>query len=417
MAFTRPKASQINFDTTNITDPLIRLNSAETGSADKDVGIVIERGDDTNVAIIYDESANEFAVINTTETGTTSGNVTIASYADIRAGAATFAGTLSAGATTVTTLSASGAIATTMSNPYLLLKDTGGSGNATIYAQDSVGVNVGSLQYNHSVDAWVLIGGGGTILTTDSSQNATFAGDVNIFGAGGGFSTSSSGLYIDSADQGESVVDNAGGANAYSRINFSEAGTKKWRIEYDGVSNHLELTENGVAAHLTIADTTGNATFAGNVGVNGGTGENALDISLANGDGIRLGQIDAAHGGSLTRFVGLNDLGGAGSFAGGCAMAFDAVNTNDYEIYWQTQNFGVGNPKMTFTHDGNLVLDTGGATFAGAIAMGTNKITGMGDPTSAQDAATKAYVDSQSSGGGGGGVSTGKSIAMTILFG
>jgi len=26
MAFTRPKASQINFDVTNITDPLIRLN-------------------------------------------------------------------------------------------------------------------------------------------------------------------------------------------------------------------------------------------------------------------------------------------------------------------------------------------------------------------------------------------------------
>ena len=62
MAFTRPKASQIDFDITNITDPLIRLNSGESGSADKDVGIVIERGSDTNAAIIYDESANQFAV-------------------------------------------------------------------------------------------------------------------------------------------------------------------------------------------------------------------------------------------------------------------------------------------------------------------------------------------------------------------
>ena len=34
----------------------------------------------------------------------------------------------------------------------------------------------------------------------------------------------------------------------------------------------------------------------------------------------------------------------------------------------------------------------------GAIAMGTNKITGLGDPTSAQDAATKAYVDSAAQG-------------------
>ena len=40
-----------------------------------------------------------------------------------------------------------------------------------------------------------------------------------------------------------------------------------------------------------------------------------------------------------------------------------------------------------------LKLNLSGGTMSGAIAMGTNKITGMGDPTSAQDAATKAYVD------------------------
>lgn len=38
-------------------------------------------------------------------------------------------------------------------------------------------------------------------------------------------------------------------------------------------------------------------------------------------------------------------------------------------------------------------LPLAGGTMTGAIAMGTNKITGMGDPTSAQDAATKNYVD------------------------
>ena len=87
MPFTRPKAAQIDFDVTNITDPLIRLNSGESGSADKDAGLVIERGSDTNAAIIYDESADQFAVINTTETGTTAGNVTIASYADLKVNA------------------------------------------------------------------------------------------------------------------------------------------------------------------------------------------------------------------------------------------------------------------------------------------------------------------------------------------
>jgi len=43
-------------------------------------------------------------------------------------------------------------------------------------------------------------------------------------------------------------------------------------------------------------------------------------------------------------------------------------------------------------------LALAGGTMTGAIAMGTNKITGLGDPTSAQDAATKAYVDSAAQG-------------------
>ena len=39
------------------------------------------------------------------------------------------------------------------------------------------------------------------------------------------------------------------------------------------------------------------------------------------------------------------------------------------------------------------VLALSGGTMSGAIAMGTSKITGMGDPTLAQDATTKIYVD------------------------
>lgn len=40
-----------------------------------------------------------------------------------------------------------------------------------------------------------------------------------------------------------------------------------------------------------------------------------------------------------------------------------------------------------------LKLNLTGGTMSGAIAMGTNKITGLGDPTNAQDAATKNYID------------------------
>ena len=85
MPLTRPKAAQINFDVTNLTDPLIGLNSGQSGSNDKDAGIVIDRGSDTNVAMIWDESQDEFALITTDETGTTAGNVTVTEGAGLRA--------------------------------------------------------------------------------------------------------------------------------------------------------------------------------------------------------------------------------------------------------------------------------------------------------------------------------------------
>lgn len=40
-----------------------------------------------------------------------------------------------------------------------------------------------------------------------------------------------------------------------------------------------------------------------------------------------------------------------------------------------------------------LKLNLAGGTMAGVIAMGANKITGLADPTNAQDAATKSYID------------------------
>lgn len=53
------------------------------------------------------------------------------------------------------------------------------------------------------------------------------------------------------------------------------------------------------------------------------------------------------------------------------------------------------NFSTTITNSIATKLPLAGGTMTGAIAMGTSKITGMGDPTAAQDAATKNYVDNQ----------------------
>jgi hypothetical protein len=66
-------------DTTNTTvkDQLIELGTGRTGSASGDAGIVIERGDDANAFIGFDESADKFVVGTGSFTGASTGNLTV----------------------------------------------------------------------------------------------------------------------------------------------------------------------------------------------------------------------------------------------------------------------------------------------------------------------------------------------------
>ena len=79
----------------NVQDPLILLNKYDSQPTNNayDAGIVIKRGsgDSTpaNVAIIWDESANTFSLVDTSEDGTTAGNVSITDYENLRVGALT----------------------------------------------------------------------------------------------------------------------------------------------------------------------------------------------------------------------------------------------------------------------------------------------------------------------------------------
>lgn len=62
---------------TVVEDKLFELGNGSTGSASGDAGIVIERGDDANAFIGYDESADVFTVGTGSFTGGSSGNLSI----------------------------------------------------------------------------------------------------------------------------------------------------------------------------------------------------------------------------------------------------------------------------------------------------------------------------------------------------
>jgi hypothetical protein len=78
----------IDSATLTIEDPLLTLAKNNSGGSANtfDQGIFFNRGSDDNVSFIWDESLDQFAfAVTAGEDGTTAGNITIDSYANIRA--------------------------------------------------------------------------------------------------------------------------------------------------------------------------------------------------------------------------------------------------------------------------------------------------------------------------------------------
>jgi hypothetical protein len=88
------------------------------------------------------------------------------------------------------------------------------------------------------------------------------------------------------------------------------------------------------------------------------------------------------------------------------SIVVEGATANDHETTLQftdptadrTITFKDETGTVAFTADVDTRLATAGGTMSGAIAMGTNKITGLGTPTDGTDAATKNYVDSAAQG-------------------
>ena len=74
---------------TTIADKLVELGTGSSGSASGDVGHVFERGDDANIFVGWDESADTFIAATGTFTGASTGNLSIASYAAAKFGSLT----------------------------------------------------------------------------------------------------------------------------------------------------------------------------------------------------------------------------------------------------------------------------------------------------------------------------------------
>ncbi len=79
-------ASTINTTNLLVSDPILVLAHGQTGSPILDSGFFVDRGASATVGFIWDESVDQFALIQTSDNHESIGNVNITSYSDLRLG-------------------------------------------------------------------------------------------------------------------------------------------------------------------------------------------------------------------------------------------------------------------------------------------------------------------------------------------
>ena len=180
-------------------------------------------------------------------------------------------------------------------------------------------------------------------------------------------------------------------------------------VDGDGdIAGTLTISSGGLVVH----DSNGGSTNSLDLNYNGTSGAGTINAD-SNGGSTYLA-FGTSNSGTLAERLRITNLGNLLVGTTSSGFNFDARGTSNVGVFTATsvaadtvESNGVelrANDYITYTQlnanlnavssNADAKVDKAGDTMTGALAMGTNKITGVGDPTTAQDAATKAYVDS-----------------------
>jgi hypothetical protein len=382
---------------TTIEDPVIVLASTQTsGSPVVDIGYLGYRGNQSNIAFVWDESADEFVTV-FTSTGETNSTVTITSYANFHTNDANIGGNIVINGTTSLV------------------------GNIVGPVSFAGNISAGNLLTSGQVSATGNVTGGN--VNTAGAVSATgdlTGGNVNTAGAvsatgnvtGGNFNTA--GIVTATGNIGGGNITTGGQVQATGNVTGGNLLTGGLISATSTITSATTITGGNLATAGTVSATGnitgGNVNTAGQVSATGNvTGGNILyGNGIVTGTGnIYGGNIIATEGffgnidlsgditvNSLTSNTYVSaggNITGANLFTSGSVSAtgnLTANNVNTDNVYSSgALTLTAASGDITLNPSGNIIMDGG------------KWINNVNDPVQAQDAATKQYVDDAVSSG------------------
>ena len=415
-----------------VEDSLYVLNHGETGTPTEDSGFIVERGDLTNAGFFWDESADEFVTVNTSSTGTETGNVTIASYANIRVStltasnvqAFTLDGKITAGSTEIegSNFDINGGTVDAITSLTVANNVDVGNYKVTAKALEASDLTSGRITFAGSNG---LLADDGDLTFSTDTLTATKIGAFEAAGAINFATQAMTNVNIDSGDIASAVTLNGNAATATALATARTIGG----VSFNGTANIVpdtitvadttdttsfvalfesatgDLAPKTDASNLTYNATTGILTAAGFVGpltgnVTGNASGTAATVTGANQASItgaaNLVTVGALDAGSITSGFGAINNGSSaitttGTITGGIitvdnlTLNGNTVSTTDTngtlilaphgtgDIYLETDTvrFGSQNENVTLTTygTGDLLINTNSGTNSGSITM------------------------------------------------
>ena len=381
----------IESTTLSIEDPLLVLAKNNSGGSANiyDQGVLFNRGSLSNVAFIWDESADEFAFATAaSETGATAGNITIDSYQQLRAGIIKANTSLDTGAikaadgTAAATIANSTGVITVGSSVLTTTDINGGTIDATVIGGSSAAA--GTFTTVNTNDH-IVIGADGKAIKIGASGDLQIAHD----GTDTTISNATGILKIDGAAS-SSIKINAAAANVDTQIS---GDTDAELIYVDASADRIGISTATPAYILDIASTdavrlpsgnnasrpsaaTGVIRFNSDASAYEGSTDGSTWTTFAMGGGgvAAISKVSATGDGSTSTFTGF--------FADSPATAANVMVYIDNVYQEPTENYTVSSNNITFTsapHSGARIFalvgfDAGSMTTGGVARTQTDTV-------------------------------------------